>query len=308
MKKLQGAAIALTAAGALMSGSAAGSESRRVGEEVCTYSQNILSGNPSDPNGVNWHLPGFIRPIIVDCSTTVSGNTTANGKIKYTRSPSLTTPSTGTARANTVPRAQTEIEQFAAGINQPIKKGDDVKPYYAPQRKPTITITGGNVIGNASAEGVKEAGDVSLIQANPTGNTAIAQMRATDVRNQIIAALRATGATVTGDSTIKISSKIHPLTPDELGAIYAQSLQRNGNGTNRAMEEIAAYNAGSVSTAALESAIGEKRFAEATVTYTATGVNRTVDTSNWNYAYWLGILSILGLGGRGMMHKNRKKI
>lgn len=308
MKKLQGAAIVLTTAWALMSGPAAWSESKRVGDEVCAYSQNILSANPSDPNGVNWHLPWFIRPIIVDCSTTVSGNTTAKGKIKYTRSPSLASPSTGTARTNTVPQAQTEIEQFAAWINQPIKKGEDVKPYYAPTRKPTITITGWNVIWNASAEWVKGAWDVSLIQTNATGNTAIAQMRATDVRNQIISALRATWATVTGDGTIKISSKIHPLTPDELGAIYAQSLQRNGNGTNRAMEEIAAYNAWSISTPALETAIWEKRYAEATVTYTATGVNRTVDTSNWNYAYWIGILSLLWLWGRGIVNKTRRKI
>ena len=59
------------------------------------------------------------------------------------------------------------------------------------------------------------------------------------------------------------------------------------------MDRIVQYNAQKINTPALESIIGAKRFAETTVNYTASGVDRTVDTSNWNYAIWLSLATAL---------------
>lgn len=59
----------------------------------------------------------------------------------------------------------------------------------------------------------------------------------------MIEALRTTGATVTGESTIQLKTKIHPLTSPELGLLYDPALKKYGNGENRVMQLIADYNA-----------------------------------------------------------------
>lgn len=275
----------------------AGTESIRVSEEVCKLTDNFISRDPEDPNGWKLNLGWFIHPVIVDCSQTIAWNATASATIQYDRSVSLARPTTGTARTSTVGKTQQQVKTFAQSINLPPQIGPNVKPYYTSKASPTIKIVSGSVVGNASAEWRKEWWDLSLIEPNPKGNTEIAERRAGDIRTQVIEALRTTGATVTGESTIKLGAKINPLTRPELGPLYDVALNKYGNGENRVMQLIAEYNAWIVPPLPeLESAVGSKRYAEATITYTASGIDRKVDTSNWNYAYWIGLASILGVG------------
>ncbi len=284
----------------------AGTESIRVSEEVCKRTDNFISRDPQDPNGWKFNIGWFIHPVIVDCSQTIAWNATASATIQYDRSKSLTKPTTGSQKGDNITATQKAINDFATSINQTPKIGKDVKPYYTSPTKPSIKIVSGTVTGNASAEWRKEWWDLSLIEPDPKGNTEIAERRAGDIRTQVIEALRTTGATVTGESTIQLKTKIHPLTSPELGLLYDPALKKYGNGENRVMQLIADYNAWTTPPSpALESAVGSKRYAEATVTYNASGIDRTVDTSKWNYAYWAWLIGAGAFFARKKLKKNK---
>jgi len=280
---------------------------QKVGDEVCTRSLNLLSNDPNNPNSQVFHAKGLIFPVIIDCSTTTGWSAATSARINFTRSASLQKPTSGTVVSSTVNIGKQEIADFAKTINRPTQIWKNVKPYYAPETKPTITIKQWTIQGNASPEWKVEWGDRSLIENNPVGNTQIAAERANAVKNELIKALESTGATVTGQAAIKITTQVNPLNPEELGRLYAEWLLAKDNWANVVMDRIRDYNTAWLTSPALDKIIWDKRYSSAHIEYTAMGIDRTVDTSNWNYAYWLWLLATLWYTGRGIATRNKRK-
>ena len=304
---------ALAVSGALLAGCGEqGSENprsgaERVGETTCHLSLNLLSTDPRNPNSQVFHPMWLVYPIITDCSTNLKWATIAQARIAYSRSASLSQPTTWDTRSNDIRSTQDGITQFARVMNHNPTIWESVKPYIAPARSTIIAITNGSVVGHTSAEGRKAGGDLSLIEANAVGNTAIATKRAGDIRDQIMEALVNTWASVRGAENIRTLAKVNPLSEQEMGLLYVEALRAHGNGTNRVMERIAEYNAWTVTSPNLDSIIGNKRFAEATIEYTATGVDRTVDISKWNYALWALVAGLLASGWIALTRKNKRR-
>ena len=311
MSKLNVAALALS--GALLAGCGEqGSENprsgaERVGETTCNLSSNLLSNDPRNPNSQVFHPMWLAYPIITDCSTDLTWASRAQAKILYTRSTSLSKPTTWDTRSSDIRSTQDGITHFARVMNRKTTIWENVKPYIAPAKNTTITIKSGSVVGNTSAEGRKEGGDLSLIEANAVGNTVIATKRAGDIRDQIMEALVKTWASVRGAENIRTLAKVNPLSEQEMGLLYVEALRAHGNGTNRTMERIAEYNAWTATSPNLDTIIGNKRFAEATIEYTATGVDRTVDISKWNYALWALVAGLLASGWIALTRKNKRR-
>ena len=278
----------------------------KVGETTCSRSLNFLSTDPNNPNSQVFNGMWLIYPIITDCSTDLAWTSRAQAKILYTRSASLSQPTTWDMRSSDLKSSQASIASFATAMNSHATIWEYVKPYIAPAKSTTITIKSGSVVGNTSAEWRKEGGDLSLIESNATGNIGIATKRAEDIRDQIIQALAKTWANVKGAENVRIQAKVNPLSREELGPLYAEALLTNGNGINKVMERIAEYNAWTVTSPTLDSLIGAKRFAEATIEYTATGIDRTIDVSKWNYALWAWALAVIGWVGRRLIRPTSK--
>lgn len=110
-----------------------------------------------------------------------------------------------------------------------------------------------------------------------------------------------------GRDKINVATKINPLNSDELGKLYAEWLTMNGNWTNVVMSRIAQYNAGTLTTPSLNTIIGDKRIGDASLSFTATGKDRTVDTSNWNYAYWFWLLAAMWYTARRLVTKRNSR-
>jgi hypothetical protein len=279
----------------------------KMGEQVCTRSLNLLSTDPANPNSQVFHTKGLIYPIIADCSTTIESKASTNAVISFTRSKSLKNPTTGKVVSSTVDTSKKQIADFAATINKPVQIWANVKPYYTSKTKPNITIVQWSVQWNTSAEGRVEWGDKSLLEHNAVGNTQIATERAKEVKKELISALESTWATVQWKDMIKISAKINPLNALELGRLYEDGLNANGNWKDVVMERIREYNTEWITSPVLDEIIWQKRFAKAGIQFTATGTDRIVDTSHWNYAYWLGLLSVLWLAGGALRGRSSKR-
>ncbi len=279
----------------------------KLGEQVCNHYLNILSNDPKNPNSQIFHARWLLHPIVFDCSTTIQSEAKTTAKIKYDRSVSLANPTAWKVLSSTVEQWKKQVTDFAKTINKAPQIWANVKPYFISKTTPVITIIKWSVIWNASAEGRIEWWDKSLIENNAVWNTQIAMERANAIKNGIIWALEQTWAKVNGQERIILSSKINPLTSNELGELYAEWLKMNGNWKNIVMDRIAKYNTEWVSTPSLEQIIWEKRFAEASIQYTASGIDRVIDVSNWNFVYWLWILSALWLAGRNLTKRVTKK-
>ncbi len=279
----------------------------KVGEQVCVRSLNLLSTDPANPNSQVFHAKWLIYPIIADCSTTIESEASAKTKISFARSKSLQNPTTGKVVSSTVDTSKKQIADFAATINKPVQVGDNVKPYYVSKTKSEITIVKWSIQGNTSAEGRVEWGDKSLLEDNAVGNTQIALKRAEQVKKELISALESTWATVQWKDKIKISAKINKLNALELGRLYEDGLNTNGNWKNVVMERIRQFNTEWITSPVLEETVWKMRFGAGDIQFTAKGIDRVVDTSNWNYIYWLGLLSAFGLGGRALGRRISKK-
>lgn len=308
------ATAALVLAGALAAGCARDEQvpnawTQVVQDEVCTYYNNIWWPDPRDPNGTASVWSNVLRPVVADCSTSISAWGSASGVIQYERSPSLTAPTTWPVRANSLSQSEKQIRDFTAKVNPATVIGENVRPFKVSTQTPTIQITWGTILASASPEGEKSEGDRSLFVPSPRGNTTVASQRADDVYAQILRTLAKAGVGVTGQGRISKKTQVLPLTIAEFGSLAQAELVPNGNMVNPAMEHIAKVNAGGAKSDAYKSAIEAKRFAKIDLDYKATWVQRVIDVSTAGWiAVWAAALTIIGwLGFWVRQYKNSRK-
>lgn len=308
---LRSSAAATLLAGALVAG-CAGSEqapnawTQAVQDRVCTYYNNVFWPDPKDPNGTVYVWKNLLRPVVADCSMTISAGGKASGIVHYDRSPSLNTPTTGAIRTNNLPQSEQQIRDFVAMVNPPTFKWEHVRPFIVPTQNPTVQIIWGQILASASPEGDKSEGDRSLLVPSPKGNTQIALHRSQDVYAKILQTLAKAGVKVTWQDKITTSTEVHWLTDVEYGSLARAEIVPNGNSENAVMEHIARANKWGTKSDAYKTAIEAKRFAKIDLDYKATWVQRVIDVSTAGWiAVWAWALTLLS--GLGLWVRRYKK-
>lgn len=125
------------------------------------------------------------------------------------------------------------------------------------------------------------------------GNAIIAKIRAQGIIQSIKKALQKSQAKVVGLENIEYTSSQTHLTNEEFGELSQAALRAYGNGANRAMQLVVAYNTKklpeNVDVAMLKRIIDAKRKGDVMLVVTTKGTKQTVDISNWSYVLLLAL-------------------